>query len=217
MAVKKGSKSVVNRKRTPTGKAAIQRKLTNARHKYVHGIEVGDGELVYPSVADLAKEYGVSVQTIRDHCAKEKWVDDREAAEIEYRRRRDAQLIRDKLKAIADFDNQSFNLAKVLQGEVARFIYDKRDEMAMRREHSTIPIDNETERQRRKRELEQFYNPFNGAVLTQLAAALTNAQRVGRLAVGESTENLNVDDNTSPLIERFNELVGRLALERANS
>lgn len=194
----------------------IQNKVTLAREKYVHGFEGENGQLTYPTHQELAKEFGLVLQTVNNRSMKENWMDDRKAYEIEFKRKRDSGLMKERLKAAVDFDNSSFTAARVIQSEVMRFISDKRDEMTHVRGQSQIIPDNETEAQRKNRERDQFYNPFTGNVLSSLTTALHGAQVIGRLALGESTENLNVKHDATPLLDRAAKIIRGIEIERAS-
>lgn len=204
-----------NRKRSHR-QAEIQKKITLAREKYVHGVEGEDGHLVFPTHSELAKEFGLVTQTVANRSMKEGWKDDRKAYEVEYARRRDAALMKEKLKAAADFDNSSFTAARVIQSEVMRYISDKRDEMVFVRNQSRVVPENETEAQRKKRERDQFYNPFTGHLLSSLTHALQGAQTIGRLALGESTENLSVKHDATPLLDRAAAIIRGIEDTRTN-
>jgi hypothetical protein len=214
VATKPNSKQTGRPRKTKGKKLATQRLITKAREIYVHGEANEDGELVYPTVAVISKRVKIGVQTIRNACAAENWQDDRRSYEEEYRRRRDGQLLEQKLQAIVAFDKYCFDAARSIQNHIVGFMQDKYREMEFVRAESEIVPPDETATQRKRRERDRFYNPFNGNTLSQLANTLAVTQKVGRLAVGESTENMNVT-NDSPLLEEAARFLAELPVERA--
>lgn len=137
---------------------------------------------------DVAHKYGLKFDTLRKRAAREGWTRERQlyAARIE-RERRNAKVA--KLAAdSAQFDNTAFKLAQALAGEVAQQIRDinkvrqLRDMKARQAEGDDAAL------------IDALTNPkltpATANRLAALATTLAQAQRIGRLAVGDTTENV---------------------------
>jgi hypothetical protein len=123
---------------------------------YVQGREV-NGAREYPSLAELAREFGVSHQYLQQRCAAGGWSEKRQKflGEIEAKA---AEIASTTLaKQSATFDLSCFDAAKRLVLDIGRQI-----------EKGSLSL----------------------AARSSLASALVNAQRVGRLALGDSVENV---------------------------
>jgi len=201
-------KGSTNDKRSKTRQ--VQAKVSKIRKEFIYGINLGDGEIEWPTIEECAKRHKATLATARKYSMDEDWVSQREEVKAEITRQRDSNLIKERMQAIVDFDKKTFDTARLLQQEMLKKVRDMQlEQQYVRREASIVP-DRETESQRRRRERDQFYNPFTPAILNSMSNVLANTQKVGRLALGESTENVDIREDSTPLLDRAIELFKRV-------
>jgi hypothetical protein len=170
------------------------------RNLFVHGIVDESGRREYLSVDAIGKREGVNPSTIQKRSREENWV----GARADFERRLRDQVDRERRKELAkeasEFDITSLRLAKGLQNEIAQII-----------------IESQENRRRYKEALLNGRRPdpelrlLAPATLNSLASALSVAQKVGRLAMGESTENANVNVNDQRELEEARRIIDELA------
>tara|TARA_Y100000310_G_scaffold74947_1_gene71188 strand:+ start:253 stop:906 length:654 start_codon:yes stop_codon:yes gene_type:complete len=174
-----------NAKKAPKKRGRVNRltaELTEIlRQDYVHGIEDENGERVYPSIKALAVKYHVSLSSAFNRSSDNNWMADREISEQRYREEIDAKKRLSLVNQAVEFDSNSLNLAKALQAEI----------------FDLLKISQEMNEKKRGQgdDVDSVYRYLSNYAISQLATALETTQRIGRLAVGQSTENLNVSDS----------------------
>ena len=153
--------------------------LEQIRIDFVQGIQT-DNERKYPTIEELSKQYNIPAVTLYRKSQAEEWKTQRSDFKSNLQSEINKQK-KDKLaKEAVAFDENNLRIAKALQNEIVAQITIS----------TKIRQDNER----------PFFTP---QALNSLAQALSTCQRVGRLAVGESTENTNIT-NDSTITEAFN-------------
>ena len=158
-----------------------------AREFYVRGA-LRNGKPYFPSVRETAEFAGLSTSALRTTVKRDGWDRDREGYQADRERafadelRKRAEEEGEMLAAMrASFDEDCFRIAHVLKEKVKQ---------GVERLPMGLP------------ELDQDGKPtgnwwfprgttYNAA---QLSIALLNAQKAGRLAIGESTDNVSIRD-----------------------
>lgn len=141
---------------------------------------------VWPTMEVVAQRLGMGVHALRKRAQEDGWARERAmfAARLE-REKRDAKIAKMASDA-ASFDSTTFRLAQALLGEVAQQIKDINTARKLRDMKLRAAEGDDAEVQRILTDPKQ--RPASAGTLSTLGFALTNAQRVGRLALGEATE-----------------------------
>lgn len=135
------------------------------RNKFVQGIEDNTGGRKLFSLDQLAADYNVSLSTLYKHAQKDSWKEQQKNFQQEFLVELDAKRRKELAQESVTFDRTSLNIAKSLMGLVGKGIA-----------------------QNAKQDVE--IKPQN---IVALSHAASNAQRVAKLALGEATENMNLD------------------------
>ena len=110
------------------------------------------------TLADLAEQHGLKLDTISKRAQRDGWYDERAKAEQEAYAAAAAKAAKDRAKDLADFNRDDLKIAKAVRARVAQKLANATAKMT-------------------------------ASELRQLAGAAETAQRVGRLALGASTDN----------------------------
>lgn len=62
--------------------------------EYIYGIQLEDGSVQMPTLEELAQRYKVGIASVRRHCAREGWVQERERAQEEIFQRVKSSLVK---------------------------------------------------------------------------------------------------------------------------
>ncbi len=154
--------------------------IEKIRQEFVQGIETND-EKKYPSIDELSKKYNIPAVTLYRKSQTNSWKNQKQI----YKENLQFEIDSVKQKKIAEqakeFDSNSLKIAKALQGEIVALL--------------------QKSSKQRQKGIEKSY--FSPSALNSLGMALQTCQRVGRLALGESTENTNVTNKQSTIEETF--------------
>jgi hypothetical protein len=176
--------------------------IENARQMYVRGVAGSDGVLTYPSIETVARSHKVSPMTIARRSNDGDWPAQRKQFVEELRVDLDIQRRKEIVDQAVAFDSTSLNLAKGLYNEITALLRSAVNDRAKAEnilaEQAAWDANNPNDR---RPVIKPDYKPFTPFALGSLATALSTAQRVGRLAVGESTENTSVKHSSVPAEE----------------
>lgn len=174
------------------------------RHRYVHGVIDDNGRREWPTLEFLAKRFGIAVVTIGKRVKNENWAGQRADFERRLRDQIDREKRKDLAKEASEFDLTSLRLAKGLQNEIAQIIIDSQEQRRVYKEElaaakaAGLPAP-------------ASVRVLVPATVNSLASALSIAQKVGRLAMGETTENANVNINDQREFEEARRIIDELA------
>lgn len=174
------------------------------RHRYVHGVIDDNGRREWPTLEFLAKRFGIAVVTIGKRVKNENWAGQRADFERRLRDQIDREKRKDLAKEASEFDLTSLRLAKGLQNEIAQIIIDSQEQRRIHKEEvaaakaAGLPAP-------------ASVRVLVPATVNSLASALSIAQKVGRLAMGETTENANVNINDQREFEEARRIIDELA------
>ena len=152
----------------------------------------------------LAKRFGIAVVTIGKRVKNENWAGQRADFERRLRDQIDREKRKDLAKEASEFDLTSLRLAKGLQNEIAQIIIDSQEHRRVYKEElaaakaAGLPAPTSV-------------RVLVPATVNSLASALSIAQKVGRLAMGETTENANVNINDQREFEEARRIIDELA------
>jgi hypothetical protein len=165
---------------------------------YVQGVEGPDGRRQYFSHVEIGKKLNISTQTVNRRSQETNWLEQRKAFTVQVQMETDAKRRTELANQAVEFDSVSLQLARAIEGEIGRLIQsanrDRQKADALVAEQRAWDAAHPNER---RPVLEKEFKPFTPFALGSMAAALATVQRVGRLAVGESTENTSVKHSLS--------------------
>lgn len=167
--------------------------IEKIRQEFVQGTEE-NGVLKNLSIESLAKKYNIPSITLYRKSKEDNWKQQQKDFKEELQNEIDAQKREQMTKEAVDFDSNSLRIAKALQGEIVKLL-------------------NISNKKRQENPNESYFSPSS---LNSLGMALQTCQRVGRLALGESTENTNVTNKQSTIEEAF-QLIDEICDSRRES
>ncbi len=168
------------------------------RNKFVQGIETENGERKYFTIDALAIEYSVPKSTLYKWAQKESWKSQQERFHKEYLQKLDAERQDQLIEESKSFDSTALRLAKILMNEIGLLL----NENNQRRANN--PNDEDK---------------FTPQMVQQLGNAALQAQKLGKLALGESTENmkLNAEISDTDAFREAMELLDEVARAKSES
>lgn len=170
--------------------------LNLIRDLYVQGEDSPDGSRVYPRLQDLADRFSSSIATLSRRVREGNWDDQRIDYQRKFEEERDEVKRKELVNQAVEFDSNSLILAKSIQAEIGKVLQG----VAQKRKNDPSKV-----------------HALGSSTLTQLANALQICHKTGRLALGESTENTNVNgtikakeqlDEAFSIVERLSGIRG---------
>ena len=176
-------------------------KLTEAikeeiRREFTHGHTDDDGVFQYPSIDSLVQKYGVARPTLYRCASKEDWQGQRNHVQTEIDERIRSQRLKDYVEHSNRLDDNALRLAQSLMAKVARKMRD--DEVQL--------------------QADPDYEGMPAGVLDRLASVVSQAQKIGKLALGEAQEISKVaaDVSAPESYTKVIEELERLARQKAS-
>ena len=177
-----------------TNKKGKYKKITGSlkelmREEFVNGTVDDKGIRTLLSVRGLAKKHGVSENTLYKLAQREMWQQKRDSFQAELEKELDEQRIKDFVKASKKFDSESLEIAVKLLQRVGKTITDKQ---------------------------ESSFKEFTPQHLDQLASASMKIQKFGKLALGETTDRIDIHATTNEgqIFQEAMELIAQVVRER---
>lgn len=162
------------------------------RNDYVQGIEENGSRKLY-SIEELVDKYGVAKSTIYRTSQKENWKFQRDIFQEDYLKKLDEERTKDLVRESKVLDGQSISLAKALYATVGAIIRDNNENI--QKGSKTLPP----------------------SQVNALANAALSAQRLAKLALGESTENINANFNETEAFNRAMELLDEIESSKSEN
>ena len=157
------------------------------KEQFVQGFTDDDGIRKYLSLEALAKKHSVGRATVYRHANKENWQKDKNEFQSELERQNKQARMKEALEHSHRLDHNALQLSHSLMGKVAR------------------ALNQDEERAR----TQQDYRGLSPIALERFSIVLGNAQKIGKLALGEAQEISKVHaDVTAP--DSFNEIMEQL-------
>ena len=176
-----------------TNKKGKYKKITGSlkelmREEFVNGTVDDKGIRTLLSVRGLAKKHGVSENTLYKLAQREMWQQKRDSFQAELEKELDEQRIKDFVKASKKFDSESLEIAVKLLQRVGKTITDKQ---------------------------ESSFKEFTPQHLDQLASASMKIQKFGKLALGETTDRIDIHATTNEgqIFQEAMELIDQVVRE----
>lgn len=187
-----------------TGNTKPLQKVTNKKGKYkkmtadlkeklrilfIQGVVDSKGFRDLPSIRDLANDHQVSENTLYKLAQRENWHEKKEIFQNEYEKELDQIRIKEFVKASKKFDSKSLEIAEMLLRRVGKTISEK---------------------------AESSFEEFSPQHLDQLASASMKIQKFGKLALGETTDRIDIHATTDEkeIFQEAMELIEQVVRER---
>tara|TARA_B110000444_G_C18513163_1_gene443210 strand:- start:85 stop:624 length:540 start_codon:yes stop_codon:yes gene_type:complete len=139
-------------------------KKEEIRNLFVQGIEGDNGSRILYTIDNLADKFDVPRSTLYRHSQLENWKGQQTQFQHDYLVELDGKRKEELVGESQKFDTNSLNISKALLGQIGKAI-----QSAVAEER------------------------FTPQLCTTLAEATLKVQRVAKLALGESTENMNLN------------------------
>ena len=159
----------------------------NIRREFTHGNTDADGVFQYPSIDSLVQKYGVARTTLYRYASKEDWQGQRNHIQTEIDERIRSQRLKDYVEHSNRLDDNALRLAQSLMAKVARKIRDDEAQLQADPDYEGMPA----------------------GVLDRLASVVSQAQKIGKLALGEAQEISKVSANVAAP-QSFREIMDEL-------
>tara|TARA_R110000764_G_scaffold29705_1_gene69465 strand:+ start:4920 stop:5477 length:558 start_codon:yes stop_codon:yes gene_type:complete len=159
--------------------------LEEIRNKFVQGIEANTGGRKLFTIDQLATDYGIPKPTLYKHAKKDDWTIKQKQFQDAFLIELDARRRKELVQESINFDKTSLAIAKGIMGQIGKVL------------SKNAAPDKDVQPQ----------------TLVGLSSAATNAQKVAKLALGETTDNMEVITNVqdSDSFRRALERLDRIA------
>lgn len=157
------------------------------RDEFIHGYTNDEGQLVYPTIDALVKKHEVARATLYRWVEKEDWQADKNRYQTELEMRLDSERLQRMVDEGKRLDDRSLLIAQGMLQKVARRLQRGFQDEQENPRTGGIPVDQ----------------------LRELSQIAMNAQKIGKLALGQAQEISKVSaDVSSP--EAFREVLEQL-------
>lgn len=136
------------------------------RNLYVQGFDNEQGERVMYSLAELAKQFSVGQSTLYRHARNEDWKIQQDQFQAEYLSELDEKRREVLVQDSVKFDSDTLDISKTLLRQIASLIKESEERKSI-----------------------------TPNLLSTIAEATYKVQRVAKLALGEATDNMNLNAN----------------------
>lgn len=183
------------------------------KDEFVHGYLDDAGIRQYPSIIALSKRHDVANVSLHRWSKKELWQEEKNKVQSEL----ETAVARERMTSMVEsnkkLDDSAITLALAMMTDAGRRI---QEDIANRREYQKIlQIDNESLKNKEIfnfKKAKQILSPHD---MTSLANVIGNAQKIGKLALGQAQEiskvsaNVTAPDSLRSVIEELDELASR--------
>jgi hypothetical protein len=180
------------------------------KDEFVHGFVDGNGVRQYPTIQALSKRHEVAYASLHRRSNSEDWQSQKNRVQTEY----ENAVTQERLQKMVDYgarlDDQSINLALAMLGDAGRRIT---EDVQNRSDLNNIA--SMEDGPAKEAALEKFR--LKSKVLTPydmsgIASTVSNAQKIGKLALGQAQEiskvsaNVTTPDSLREVIRELDEL-----------
>ena len=180
------------------------------KDEFIHGYVDGQGVRQYPTILALSKRYDVANVSLHRRSKSEDWQSQKNKVQTEYENAVAKERMAKMLSYGSRLDDNAINLALGLMGEAGRRLSEDAQNRETLKELAELPEGSEKEQQ-----LSNFF--LTTKILTthdinSLGHAVSNAQKVGKLALGQAQEiskvsaNVTAPDSLRQIIDQLDEL-----------
>lgn len=143
------------------------------RIEFVQGIDLGTSQRKYQTIDALAIKYKVARSTLYKWSQKESWKNQQERFHSQYMEELDAERRKGLVQESKSLDKTCLSLAKIIINEIG-----------MQFQENNLARQTNGEK-------------FTPQYINQLSSASLQAQKLAKLALGESTENMSLNAEVS--------------------
>jgi hypothetical protein len=182
----------------------LKRKI---KDEFVHGYMDGEGVRQYPTILALSKRHDVANVSLHRRSKSENWQAEKNRVQTEYENAVTRERMAKMLAYGSRLDDNAINLALGLMGDAGRRLSEDVQNRDRLRQLSELPDGYEKDE-----ELSKFF--LTTKILTtqdinSLGHAVANAQKIGKLALGQAQEISKVSANVE-LPESLREVLDQL-------
>lgn len=168
----------------------LKRKI---KDEFVHGYMDDQGVRQYPTILALSKRYDVANVSLHRRSKSEDWQSEKNRVQTEYENAVAKERMAKMLAYGSRLDDNAINLALGIMGDAGRRISEDLQNREKLKQLSELPEGSEKEQQ-----ISNFF--LTTKILTthdinSLGHAVANAQKVGKLALGQAQEISKVSAN----------------------
>lgn len=182
------------------------------KDEFVHGFMDENGVRQYPTIMALAKRHDIPNVTLHRHSKKEDWQSEKNKVQTEYEEAVKKERIQKMVAYGAQLDDNSINLALAVMGDAGRRI---NEDLANRSKFEKISkMPDGPDKDAAMRDFRLFYKILSPHDMTSIANSVSNAQKIGKLALGQAQEiskvsaNVSAPDSLREIISELDELAG---------
>lgn len=143
------------------------------RIEFVQGVDLGTSQRKYQTIDALAIKYKVARSTLYKWSQRESWKNQQERFHADFMEELDAERRKSLVQESKSLDTTCLSLAKIIINEIG-----------IQFQENNLARQNNTEK-------------FTPQYINQLSSASLQAQKLAKLALGESTENMNLNAEVS--------------------
>ena len=175
--------------------------LMTMRDEYVHGYINEEGVRVFPTVDALHRKYDVARATLYRYVSEQDWQTQKNRYQTELQQMLDKERMERMLEDSKRLDDSCIQIAQAMLGSVGR-----RLQKSIQEERSNPD-----------------YKGLDAATLNQLSAVTANAQKIGKLALGQAQEISKVAADVSnpeafhTIMEQLDELASSRAQKHGDA
>ena len=179
-------------KKTSKLKKLTPKLKDDIRQSFIYGID-NEGVKEYPTLDALIKKHKVAKSSLYRLAQTEKWKFQREDHQRSFEQEIEKQRVQRRVEESIGFDNSSINLAKGIYSTVAKMLTENTNRL--NRGQLGMPA----------------------AQLRSLVSAASIAQKIAKLALGESTENINANIKDDTAFRDAMEILDEYARAKSSS
>lgn len=183
------------------------------KDEFVHGFMDDQGIRQYPSIMALAKRHDVANVSLHRWSKKELWQEEKNRVQSEL----ETAIARERMESMVEsnkkLDDSAITLALAMMTDAGRRI---QEDIANRKEYDQIlQIENESLKNKKIFDFKKAKHILSPHDMTSLANVIGNAQKIGKLALGQAQEiskvsaNVTAPDSLRSVIEELDELAAR--------
>jgi hypothetical protein len=165
------------------------------RDEFIHGYVNDEGARVFPTLEALAKRHELAKSTLYNYSASEGWQDQKNRYQTELQQRIDQERMERMVAETKRLDDSCIQIAQAMLGTVGRKL-----QKAIEIERSTYDSPS-----------------IDSGELGQLSQVTANAQKIGKLALGQAQEisKVSADVSNPEAFQSIMEQLDELAATRA--
>ena len=190
----------------------LKRKI---KDEFVHGYVDGDGVRQYPTIFALSKRHEVANVSLHRRSKSEDWQAEKNRVQTEYENAVTRERIQKMVEHGSRLDDNAINLSLGMMGEAGRLLTEDKVHRARLKEIADLPQETKEQIKIREDLLGKFFlvsKILSTHDLNSIGHAVANAQKIGKLALGQAQEiskvsaNVTVPDSLREVIEQLDEL-----------